>query len=90
MDLEYNLEQALERQNISIQEVHKLRDPPVSGVPIDITDKQLTLFLNACNANVETARKVLKSYYEARKNGPELFGNRDPKSPSIQQCLDCQ
>lgn len=90
MDLAYNLEAALERENLSLKDLENLRNPAIPGVPANITDKQLLLFLNACDKNLDYTRKVIEDYYAARKNGPELFDNRDPTSPKIQQCLSSQ
>uniref|UniRef100_A0A182UD92 CRAL-TRIO domain-containing protein n=1 Tax=Anopheles melas TaxID=34690 RepID=A0A182UD92_9DIPT len=86
-DLGYDLAEALEREDLSREDLKALRQPPVEGVPATITDKQLACFLDACDKNIDETRKVLKIYYEARKNGPELFNNRDPHSAAIQQCL---
>lgn len=33
---------------------------------------------------------MAKFYYNIRKTAPELFKNRDPLSPEVQQCLDHQ
>ena len=49
---------------------------------------KLLCFLNACDG-VEDALKVLKVYYEIRKNYA-VFKNRDPSSEAIQQCLKNQ
>lgn len=46
---------------------------------------KLLCFLNACDG-VEDTLKVLKLYYEIRKNYA-VFKNRDPFSEAIQQCL---
>ncbi|EAA05957.5 alpha-tocopherol transfer protein-like [Anopheles arabiensis] len=89
-DLGYDLAEALEREDLSREDLKALRQPPVEGVPATITDKQLACFLDACDKNIDETRKVLKIYYEARKNGPELFNNRDPHSAAIQQCLQNQ
>lgn len=34
--------------------------------------------------------KVIKIYYDVKKNTPQLFKNRDPESPAVQQCLNNQ
>lgn len=90
MDLAYSLEEAMARENMSIKDINSLRTPAIPGVPTDITDKQLALFLNACDKKVDYTRKVIEEYYKARQNAPELFGNRDPTTPKIQQCLTAQ
>ncbi|GAB0093017.1 alpha-tocopherol transfer protein-like [Sergentomyia squamirostris] len=89
LDLEYDLDEALKRENLSRNDLAKLREPPITGVPTNITDKQLALFLNACGT-VEEARKVIKIYYDARRNAPELFAERDPRRSETQKCLQCQ
>lgn len=90
MDLAFNLDEAIAREDISLKDIRSLRDPPIKGAPLDITDKQLSLFLNACDKNVDYTRKVIESYYLARKNAPELFDERDPTSEKVQQCLKAQ
>lgn len=89
MDLDYDLAEAMARQSLSAEDLQKLRDPPVPGVPLDITDKQLALFLNACQT-VENARRVLQLHYEAKRGAPEVFTNLDPTSAEIRQCMDSQ
>lgn len=90
MDLAYDLNEAMKREELSLKDVKSLRDPVIPGAPTDITDKQLALFLNACNKDLEYTRKVIEAYYAARKNAPELFDNRDPTLPKTQQCLNAQ
>lgn len=90
MDLAFDLDEALKREDLSLKDIKSLMDPPVPGVPSDITEKQLALFLNACNKDVEYTRKVMEAHYLARKNAPEFFNNRDPELPKIQQCLGAQ
>lgn len=90
MDLAYNFDEAVIRENLSIKDINSLRDPPIKGAPSDITDKQLALFLNACDKDVQYTRKVIEAYYLARSQGPELFDERDPASDKIQQCLRSQ
>lgn len=86
----YDLEEALEREGLSREDLKALRNPPIEGVPTTITDKQLACFLDACDKNIDETRKVLKIYYDIRKTSPELFSNRDPISAPIQQCLQNQ
>ncbi|KFB43516.1 AGAP003733-PA-like protein [Anopheles sinensis] len=89
-DMGYDLEEALEREGLSREDLKALRNPPIEGVPTTITDKQLACFLDACDKNIDETRKVLKIYYDIRKTSPELFSNRDPLSAPIQQCLQNQ
>lgn len=89
-ELGYDLDEALKRECISISDLKALRTPPVDGVPLNVTDKQLLLFYNGCNKDVEFSRKVMKIYYDSRRNTPEHFSSRDPKSDKLQQCFGAQ
>lgn len=89
-DYGYDLEEAIKREGLSKSDIQALRSPPIEGVPLDITDKLLACFLNACKKNVQETRKVIKIYYQDRREAPELFDNRDPLNPKIQQCFQNQ
>lgn len=89
LELGYDLEAAIRRQSISVDELRRLRDETVGIAPAGITDKQLALFLDSCGS-VDYARKVIDTYYTVRKSCPEHFAARDPNLPEIQQCLDNQ
>lgn len=90
MDLAYDLDEALIREGVSKDDLQMLRDAQIPGVPSDITDKQLLLFLNAYNKDQEKSREVIEAYYKARKNGPEFFSVRDAQSDEIKQCFEAQ
>lgn len=90
MDLQYDLNEALTREGLSLHDIHALRKSDIPGCPKSITDKQLALFLNACDKDLEQAKKVIKLYYEAKKSMPEFFNDRDPTKESIQQCFKGQ
>lgn len=90
MDLLFDLEEALARENISIDDIHILRNPLPPGTPTDITDKQLCLFLNACDKDIPSTRKVIEAFYKERKNSPEFFSDRDPTSSQITQAFEGQ
>lgn len=89
-ELGYDLDEALKRENLSLSDLKSLRTPSVDGVPANITDKQLLLFYNGCNRNIEFSRKVMKIYYDSRRITPEHFSSRDPKSEKLQQCFGAQ
>lgn len=93
-ELGYDLEDALIRRSnrISLKSIEALR-VAVAGsknVPQTITDKLLALFLDASDGKVDVAKKTVEIYYDAKKNAPEHFSFRDPKSSEIQQCLNNQ
>lgn len=90
-DLGYDLEEALIRTNISKNDLERLRKSvsTLQGVPKNLTDKQLLLFLNACGS-IEEATNVIKIYYDSRKNCPEHFNDRDPYGPGVKKCFENQ
>lgn len=93
LDLGFSLEEAIQRRPLlSMKSIEALRTSLCSSkiVPQSITDKQLALFLDASDGKIEVAQKVIEIYYDTRKNAPEHFLNRDPKSEEIQQCLENQ
>lgn len=93
-DLGYDLEEALTRRShrISRKSIEALRAAVTDSkdVPQTITDKLLALFLDASEGKVDVAKKTVEIYYDAKKNAPEHFNYRDPKSSEIQQCLNNQ
>lgn len=46
------------------------------------------LFLHACYWDQVAAKSALEKYSTIRAASPELFDNRDPLMPSIQQVFD--
>lgn len=89
LDLGYDLNEALIRTNICRDDLDRLRQNLPCGVPTNLTDKQLLLFLNACG-NIDDAARVIKIYYDSRKLSPEHFDDRDPNSREIKQCFKNQ
>lgn len=87
----FDYEKALQRINQTQENVNSLRQliTNVEFIPQSLHDKQLLCFLDATD-DVEGAVKLAKNYYEMRKNGPELFGNRNLELPEIKQCLENQ
>lgn len=57
-------------------------------VPKLIKDEALVLFLISCENDVELAKKTIISFYECKKNGPEIFDDRDMQNSGIQQALN--
>ncbi|CRL02024.1 CLUMA_CG015172, isoform A [Clunio marinus] len=90
-DLEYDYMEALKRQGHVQADVDALRNivESYSIVPKSITNKQILLFLDSCGG-IEEGARVMKIYYQIKKNSPEHFLNRDPQNPKIQQCLKHQ
>jgi hypothetical protein len=88
-ELGYNLEEAIKREHMKLEDIRAVNNPPVPGLPANITDKQLANFLSACGS-VEEARKVIKLFYDIRRDATAIFSQRDPESKEIQQCLQNQ
>jgi hypothetical protein len=88
----YDYEEALRRQNLSQSDVIRFRERIQNSkfVPKFIADKQLLLFLNAGNSDLEKAATKIEIYYELKQTVPEFFSNRDLESEAIQSSLDHQ
>ncbi|XP_025829893.1 alpha-tocopherol transfer protein-like isoform X2 [Agrilus planipennis] len=56
-------------------------------LPQNINDTFLKRFLNCCNNSVETAKGLIDLCFTIRSQTPEIFENRDPLSPSIQNII---
>lgn len=52
-------------------------------VPKDLSDKQLILFYNACESDVEKTKTCIEKYFLYKKNAPEFFENRNVTTPEI-------
>lgn len=91
IDNAFNYEKALKRTNQTQENVNFLRllIQSVDIIPQSLHDKQLLCFLDVSDDAIG-AVKLAKNYYEIRKNGPELFANRNLESPEIKQCLTNQ
>lgn len=51
------------------------------------SDEQLALFYLACEKNLENSKKCALNYYYSRRDGPELFDDRDLLRKDIQHQL---
>ncbi|CAO1407095.1 unnamed protein product [Diamesa tonsa] len=90
-DLGFNYDKAMKRQNHSQNEINELRNKlnSLDNIAKSLTNKQLLCFLDSCESVAEAA-KVIQAYFETKKSCLEMFANRDPTSPAIQQCLQNQ
>lgn len=57
-------------------------------VPEKIQDEMLVLFLLSCENDVELTKRTIKAFYECKKDGPEIFDNRDMQSDEIQKAMN--
>lgn len=53
----------------------------------EIPDKLLHRFLHSCYYDLDNAKSALELFVSIRNETPELFTNRDPLSPSIQETM---
>lgn len=90
VNLGYNIEDALKREDISRQVLDDLRSANVANMPDNLTDRQILLFYMACDKNFDTAKNCIAKYYSHKLGATEHFTNRDPQSSQIQQCLKNQ
>lgn len=88
IDNAFDYGKALKRTNQTQENVNFLRQlvKSVDIIPKSLHDKQLLCFLDVSD-NAEGAVKLATNYYEIKKNGPELFANRNFELPEIKQCL---
>lgn len=74
-----------ESLNIIKNYVEHLDQRPVPKV---IQDEILVLFLISCENDIELTKKTIMAFYECKKNGAEIFDDRDVSSSGIQQALN--
>lgn len=74
-----------ENLNIIRNYVEHLDQRPVPKV---IQDEMLVLFLISCENDIELTKKTIIAFYECKKNGPEIFDDRNVQSNGIQQALN--
>lgn len=53
-----------------------------------LSDEQVVIFLLSCNNDHDGTKKTIEAYYKSRKNGPELFDNRDLDRADLQKQLN--
>lgn len=87
---DFDLNTALDRENISKRSLCDLRESQPKGMPESITDHQLLLFYSACGENVQQSRDAIQKYYKYKRNISSFFSDCDPTSQSVQQCLNNQ
>lgn len=49
-----------------------------------LDDQYIRRFLHSCNFSLEQAKVLIDLFYTYRSQAPEIFSNRDPKDPAIQ------
>lgn len=90
LHFDFDLNTALERENVSKRKLCDLRESQPKGMPDSITDHQLLLFYSACDKDFEQTRDAILNYYKYKRNVPSFFSDCDPTSESVQQCLNNQ
>lgn len=90
LTLGFDLNEALEREQISPNIMSEIRKAKIPGMPDTVTDQQLVLFYCACGKDLEDTKETIQNYYEHKRSTPEHFLNRDPTSDKVKQCLDNQ
>ncbi|KAG5679564.1 hypothetical protein PVAND_009124 [Polypedilum vanderplanki] len=91
-DLKFDYLTALSRLNFNQSQIDFLRNSAkkCQSIPQSLTNKQLLLFLNKCNGDIDNTLELLVRHYEIKKKAPQLFKNRDVKTKELQQSLQNQ
>ncbi|XP_050671259.1 alpha-tocopherol transfer protein-like isoform X2 [Leptidea sinapis] len=82
VDLDFDYEVAIKNMDIFSQEhIDNLHDwtqklDKSKYVPKDLSNKQLLLFYNACEGDIERTKICIERYYNLRRSTPEMFDNR--------------
>lgn len=53
----------------------------------NIPDQMIVLFLLSCNNVIESTKNTIQAYYTCKRNGPELYDNRDIEIEELQRSL---
>lgn len=90
LQMEFDLNDALKRENVEKTTLENLRKSKIPGMPESITDQHLLLFYCACEKDFNVTKQVIQNYFQHKPNALEHFSGRDPDSPKIKQCLQNQ
>lgn len=94
MSLEYQFtpQEIVARGSISEENLNIIRNYvehlDQKPVPKIIQDEMLVIFLISCENDIELTKKTITAFYECKKNGPEIFDDRNMQSSGIQQALN--
>ncbi|XP_063909027.1 alpha-tocopherol transfer protein-like [Zophobas morio] len=76
--------QLLKNHNEDIEKIKEwLSKQP--HLPQNIGDLLLLRFLHTCNYSLEQTKHLIDLFFTIRSQAPEIFGNRDPTDPNIQE-----
>lgn len=55
---------------------------------VSIPEDYFHLFLHSCYGDLEVTKKTIEAYFTVRTHAPDLFSQKDPLLPEIQNVLD--
>lgn len=90
LQMEFDLNDALKRENVDKSILDNLRKSDIRCMPESVTDQHLLLFYCACEKDFNVTKQVIQNYFEHKPTALEHFSHRDPDSPKIKQCLQNQ
>lgn len=77
------VEQGRTNQQLIDTLVQWLQDNDMPKVP----QETIVEFLLACNNDLEATKKTMQSCYNCKKNGPEIFDDRNVNNPNLELAL---
>ncbi|KAJ8956084.1 hypothetical protein NQ318_016537 [Aromia moschata] len=75
------------RENIEIIKTY-MRNVNDKNIPPGVQDEVIVLFLLSCNNNIDLTKKTVVAYYKCKKNGPEIYDDRNIDRADIQLALN--
>lgn len=58
------------------------------NIPLKIQDEMIVLFLLSCCNDIDLTKNTIVSYYKCKKNGPEIYDDRNLENPDIKLALN--
>lgn len=86
---EFTVDDVVKEGKITREEIQELKkwSEVEEDVP-NFKEEQLLLFLLACDRDLEFAKKTIREYLRAKRNGHNLFKSRDVEREDVKSQLE--